>query len=149
MVTATLTNYRQSPRKVRRVANLIKGKPIQSAVSTLMFTPKYAADPILKLLKSAIANAKSLSVDETNLVVKGITVDQGTILKRMMPMARGRGFPIHKHTSTITIVLDVKAEKVKKAKIEKTAEVTKTVKEIKAVKAENPAKKVATKKIKQ
>ena len=123
MVTATLTNHRQSPRKVRRVANLIKGKPIQVAVSTLMFTPKYAADPILKLLKSAIANAKSLSVDETNLIVKGITVDKGPILKRMMPMARGRGFPIHKHTSTITIMLDVKAPKAeKKAKVAKTAE---------------------------
>ena len=111
MVTATLTNYRQSPRKVRRVANLIKGKPIQSAVSTLMFTPKDAAEPILKLLKSAIANAKSLSVDEVDLIVKGISVDKGPILKRMMPMARGRGFPIHKHTSTVTITLDVKTPK--------------------------------------
>ena len=124
MVTATLTNYRQSPRKVRRVANLIKGKSITNAVSCLMFTPKDAADPILKLLKSAIANAKSLSVDDTNLIVKTITVDKGPILKRMMPMARGRGFPIHKHTSTVTITLDVKAEKVKKgAKVEKVAEV--------------------------
>jgi len=133
MVTATLTNHRQSPRKVRLVANLIKGKPIMTAVSTLMFTPKDAADPILKLLKSAIANAKSLSVDETNLIVKGVTVDKGPILKRMMPMARGRGFPIHKHTSTITITLDVKApKKGKKAE----------------VKAEKPVKKAA-KKIKQ
>jgi len=126
MVTATLTNHRQSPRKVRRVANLIKGKPIMTAVYTLMFTPKDAADPILKLLKSAIANAKSLSVDETNLVVKGITVDKGPILKRMMPMARGRGFPIHKHTSTITITLDVKVPKVKKgAKVVKAKAVKK------------------------
>lgn len=116
MVKATLSNYRQSPRKVRRVANLIKGKPIQTAVSTLMFTPKDAAEPILKLLKSAIANAKSLSVDDVNLVVKEITVDKGPILKRMMPMARGRGFPIHKHTSTVTITLDIKTPKVKKEK---------------------------------
>lgn len=123
MVTATLTNYRQSPRKVRRVANLIKGKPIQSAISTLMFTPKDAAEPILKLLKSAIANAKSLSVDDVNLIVKGITVNKGPILKRMMPMARGRGFPIHKHTSTVTITLDAKIPKVKK-----TVKVTKAVK---------------------
>ena len=137
MVTATLTNHRQSPRKVRRVANLIKGKPIATAVSTLMFTPKYAADPILKLLKSAIANAKSLSVDETNLIVKGITVDKGPILKRMMPMARGRGFPIHKHTSTVTITLDVKASKAeKKAKVApaKAAPVKVADKKAKAVK---------------
>jgi large subunit ribosomal protein L22 len=136
MVTATLTNHRQSPRKVRRVANLIKGKPIQVAVSTLMFTPKYAADPILKLLKSAIANAKSLSVDETNLIVKGITVDKGPILKRMMPMARGRGFPIHKHTSTITIMLDVKAPKAeKKAKVAKAEKVAPAKTEKASVKA--------------
>jgi large subunit ribosomal protein L22 len=134
MITATLTNYRQSPRKVRRVANLIKGKPIMTAVSTLTFTPKDSAEPILKLLKSAIANAKSLSVDEVDLVVKGITVDKGPILKRMMPMARGRGFPIHKHTSTITIVLDTKASKIKKVvkvakiKVEKPAKVVKTKK---------------------
>jgi large subunit ribosomal protein L22 len=137
MVTATLTNYRQSPRKVRRVANLIKGKPIQTAISTLLFTPKDAAEPILKLLKSAIANAKSLSVDEVGLIVKGITVDKGPILKRMMPMARGRGFPIHKHTSTVTITLDVKAPKAgKKTAIKKVAE----VKVEKPVKASKPVK---------
>lgn len=133
MVTATLTNYRQSPRKVRRVANLIKGKPIQSAISTLMFTPKDAAEPILKLLKSAIANAKSLSVDEVNLIVKGITVDKGPILKRMQPMARGRGFPIHKHTSTVTITLEAKIPKVKKNADKKVAEV-KATKPVKAKK---------------
>ncbi len=146
MVTATLTNYRQSPRKVRRVANLIKGKPIMTAVSTLMFTPKDAADPILKLLKSAIANAKSLSVDETNLIVKGITVDKGPILKRMMPMARGRGFPIHKHTSTVTITLDVKAPKVKKnAKVAKMAENKAEVKAVKAPKVTKAPAKAAKK----
>ena len=142
MVTATLTNHRQSPRKVRRVANLIKGKPIQTAVSTLMFTPTYAADPILKLLKSAIANAKSLSVEEANLIVKGITVDKGPILKRMMPMARGRGFPIHKHTSTVTITLDIKAPKAeKKAKIEAKVEKAASVKAPKAEKKAKVAKK--------
>ena len=145
MVTATLTNHRQSPRKVRRVANLIKGKPIQSAISTLLFTPKDAAEPILKLLKSAIANAKSLSVDEEGLIVKGITVDKGPILKRMMPMARGRGFPIHKHTSTVTITLDVKTPKASKKEV-----VSKKVAEVKiekSVKVE-PVK-VAAKKIKK
>lgn len=146
MVTATLTNYRQSPRKVRRVANLIKGKTIQNAVSTLMFTPKDAAEPILKLLKSAIANAKSLSVDEAGLVVKGITVDKGPILKRMMPMARGRGFPIHKHTSTVTITLDTKGPSKKeiKAASKKAAEV-KAEKPAKAVKAKKVAKKEVVK----
>ena len=108
-----------------------------TAVSTLMFTPKDAAEPILKLLKSAIANAKSLSVDEVGLIVKGITVDKGPILKRMMPMARGRGFPIHKHTSTVVITLDHKLPKVKK---------NAKVAEVKPVKAEKPAKAKAVKK---
>ena len=113
-----------------------------TAVSTLMFTPKDAADPILKLLKSAIANAKSLSVDDTNLVVKEITVNKGPILKRMMPMARGRGFPIHKHTSTVVITLDVKAPKVKKgAKVEKVADVKTEVKVEKPVKKAKAVKK--------
>lgn len=105
-----------------------------TAMATLSFTPKYAADPILKLLKSAIANAKSLSVDDTDLIVKEITVNKGPILKRMMPMARGRGFPIHKHTSTITISLDIKAEKVKKEakKAEKKAVEAKPAKVAKA-----------------
>ncbi len=120
MVTATLRNYRQAPRKVRVVANLIKGKPAATAVSTLMFTRKDAAAPILKLLQSAIANAKNLNVSEVDLTVTGVTVNKGPILKRMMPRARGRGFPIHKHTSIITLVLETKTPKVKKSKVAKT-----------------------------
>ena len=120
MVTASLKNYRQSPRKVRVVANLIKGKKADVAVAILAFTAKSAADPILKLLKSAIANAKNMSISETNLVVKSITVDKGPIMKRMMPRARGRGFPIHKHTSTVNVVLDTAAPK-KAVKAEKGA----------------------------
>jgi large subunit ribosomal protein L22 len=117
MVTASLNNYRQSPRKVRLVANLIKGKSVEQATAILTFAPKVAATPMLKLLKSAAANAKNLSISLDTLVVKEVSVNKGPIMKRMMPRARGRGFPIHKHTSHVALTLD--AGKVKKAKTAK------------------------------
>lgn len=117
MVTATLNNYRQSPRKVRLVANLIKGKSIDQAIALLTFVPKVAATPIRTLLNSASANAKNLNVSVDTLIVKGVTVNKGPIMKRMMPRARGRGFPIHKHTSHVVLTLDV--GKIKKTKVKK------------------------------
>lgn len=123
MVTASLNNYRQSPRKVRLVANLIKGKSVDQATAMLTFAPKVAATPMLKLLNSAVANAKNLNVAVDTLVVKGVTVNKGPIMKRMMPRARGRGFPIHKHTSHVVLTLD--AGKVKKAKATKKVNTTK------------------------
>jgi large subunit ribosomal protein L22 len=114
MVTASLYNYRQAPRKVRLLANLIKGKKVDQAIAVLMFTPKDAATPMLKLLKSAVANAKNLSISTEGMIVKDVTVNKGVIMKRMMPRARGRGFPIHKHTSHVVLTLDM--GKVKKAK---------------------------------
>ncbi len=116
MVTASLNNYRQAPRKVRLLANLIKGKPVDQAMATLTFAAKEAAHPMLKLLKSAVANAKNLSIATEGLVVKEVTVNKGVIMKRMMPRARGRGFPIHKHTSHIALTLAMgKPKKEKKA----------------------------------
>ncbi len=105
-VTAQLSNYRQAPRKVRLVANLIRGKKVAEALIELNFLAKRAADPIKKLVASAVANAKNLEIPVDTLVVKTITVDQGPIMKRSMPRARGRAFPIHKHTSHIVITLD-------------------------------------------
>ncbi len=105
-VTAKLFNYRQAPRKVRIVANLVRGKSVPVAVNELAFLAKRASDPIKKLLMSGVANAKNLSIDADNLFVKEIRVDQGTIMKRSMPRARGRAFPIHKHTSHIILTLD-------------------------------------------
>ncbi|HEY0907858.1 MAG TPA: 50S ribosomal protein L22 [Candidatus Paceibacterota bacterium] len=116
MVTATLSNYRQAPRKVRLVANLIKGKTVPAALNMLMVTTKRASDPLVKLLESAVANAKDRGVAVEGLFVKEIRVNQGLVMRRMMPGARGTGFPIRKKTSHVHITLDTKAVKAPKAK---------------------------------
>ena len=109
-VTAQLNSYRQSPRKVRLVANAIRGKKIALAKSRLDFITKKATGPLHKLLNSAIANAKNLGVDTELLVVKGITVNQGKILYRRRPVSHGSAHPIRKRVSEIKITL---AEKLK------------------------------------
>ena len=106
MITARLNNQRTSPRKMRLVANLIKGKKAEFALDLLSVTPKRAADPIAKLLKSAIANAKMQGISAETLVVANIRVDGGSPLKRMIPGSRGTGFPIKKRTSKILLTLD-------------------------------------------
>jgi large subunit ribosomal protein L22 len=111
---AFLKNYRQSPRKVRLVADLIKGKKVDEALVELDFLVKRASAPIKKLLNSAIANAKNLGMDSSTLFVKELRVDKGLVMKRMMPRAMGRGARINKRTSHVTIVLAEKVEKVKK-----------------------------------
>ena len=106
---AQLTNYRQAPRKVRLVADLIKGKRVTQALEQLAFLPKRAALPIATLLKSAIANAKNTtSADVGSLFVKSIRVDGGVVLKRMMPRARGSGAQILKRSSTVVLDLEQK-----------------------------------------
>ena len=114
--TAQLNNYRQSPRKVRLVANLIRGKSVEQAIFALQFADKKAALPIGKLLQSAISNAKNLNIDTDTLVIREISVNGGKILYRQMPMARGRAFPIRKRTSKIVLVLGEKLVKGKSAK---------------------------------
>lgn len=105
---ASLINYRQAPRKVRLVANLIKGKSVEQALDILAVANKRASTPLEGLLKSAIANSKVLGMDALNLVVKECSVDSGMTMKRHMPGSRGRGFPIKKHTSHVHIVLSTK-----------------------------------------
>jgi large subunit ribosomal protein L22 len=106
MITATLQNYRQSPRKVRVVANVIKGKPVAKAISELDFLGKRAAAPIAQLIQSAVANAKhNFNIDAGTLVVKSITVNVGAILKRSMPRSRGMANRINKRTSHVTVTL--------------------------------------------
>jgi large subunit ribosomal protein L22 len=99
---ASLNNYRQAPRKVRLIAELIKGKSAVQAQGILTHLIKKGALPIKKLLDSAVANA---GVDAATLMVKTATVDKGVVIKRWMPRAMGRAFPIHKHTSKVSIEL--------------------------------------------
>lgn len=118
--TAQLNNYRQSPRKVRLLADLIRGKSVDVAMAALRFADKRAALPFEKLLNSAVANAKNLNLDTEKLLVQEVSVNAGPILYRNMPMARGRAFPIRKRTSRLVIVLAEKALKAKTTKVSKT-----------------------------
>ena len=136
---ATLKNYRQSPRKVRLVANVVKGKKVTEALEALDFINKRANLPIKKLIASALANAIFSKADTANLYVKDLTVNKGIVMKRAQPMARGRAFPIRKKTSIITVVLDIKTEnkkKVKKAVKTEAVKVTKVVKKTTKTKKE-------------
>lgn len=106
-VKAKLKFVRVAPRKARLVADLIRGKGSEEALNLLTFTKKTAAKIIIKLLKSAIANAtQKKNVDVDRLYIKKITVDQGPTMKRYQPRALGRATQIRKRTSHITIILD-------------------------------------------
>lgn len=119
---AFLKNYRQSPRKVRLVADLIKGKKVSEAIAELDFLAKRASLPIKKLLLSAIASAKQAGMEAENLFIKELRVDKGVVMKRIMPAAMGSAHRINKRTSHVTLVLaekEIKKEK-SKGKIKKT-----------------------------
>lgn len=104
---AKLNYLRIAPRKVRLVADLIRGKRVEEAQNILNFTQKKAAFPLFKMLKAAMANAKNnLKLEEENLYIAKILVGEGPKLKRMMPGARGHADEIQKKTSHITLVLD-------------------------------------------
>jgi large subunit ribosomal protein L22 len=113
--TAQLNNYRQSPRKVRVVANALKSKSVKEAKSRLDFIIKRATGPLHKLLNSAIANAKNLGVSSENLWVKSITVNGGKMLKRSRPVWHGMAHPIHKRTSHVKLTLVEKLGSLKSA----------------------------------
>lgn len=113
-VTAQLNDYRQSPRKVRVVADSIRGKGVAEAKRRLNFLTKRATGPLQKLLLSAVANAKDLGLAEESLKVKSITVDGGKILYRRRPVAHGAAHPIRKRTSHVKIVLSEKVQSVAK-----------------------------------
>jgi large subunit ribosomal protein L22 len=114
---AFLKNYRQSPRKVRLVAGLVKGKNVDQAISELDFLAKRAGFPIRKLLLSAVANAKNIGIEKENLFVKELRVDKGVVLKRIMPAAMGSAHRINKRSSHVTLVLAEKVVSVKKKKV--------------------------------
>lgn len=106
--SARLRNLRIAPRKVRIVADIVRGQPVDKALATLIYTPKAASKPVEKLIRSAISNAEQLSsnqVDVDRLVVKTIFVDQGPTMRRFRPRAQGRATRIRKRTSHVTVVL--------------------------------------------
>ncbi len=105
MATAFLKNYRQSPRKVRLVADTVRGKNIKDAQVVLDFMPKRSALPLEKLLDSASANAKVNGESLDTLVVKEISVQKGIVAHRWMPKWRGMAHAIKKRSSHVKIIL--------------------------------------------
>ena len=106
-VRAVAKYIRISPQKVRLVADLVRGKKIQEAESTLLFTRKYASGIIGKVLKSAIANAKqNPNIDDSILYVKAVFVDQGAVFEEMAGPGTGKGRFDKKRMSHITVILD-------------------------------------------
>ena len=105
---AVLKNYRQSPRKVRLLADLVRGKKVKDALNALQFIDKRAAEPFAKVLRSAEANAKDLGADTQKLIIKNVQVNKGTVIKRFMPRARGSASAIKKRNSHITVELGLK-----------------------------------------
>ena len=109
---AVLRYVRISPRKVGVLCDLIRGKSVNQAVAILSTTPKAASEPLLKLVKSAAANAENNhQMDPEKLYVSAALADPGPIIKRFMPRAQGRAYRINKRTSHITIVLKEKEAK--------------------------------------
>ena len=105
-VQAVAKYIRMSPSKVRRVLRQIQGKSYKDALILLEFMPYASCEPIIKVLRSAAANARNnMNLDETNLVVKSAFADQGPVMKRFRPRAQGRAYRILKYTSHITIVM--------------------------------------------
>lgn len=118
--TAKLRHLRLAPRKVRMVANFIRGLSADKAIVRLQMLGKEAKRPVLKLLQSAIANAENnLKIEKKTLKVKSVIVNDGPILYRSMPRAMGRATPIRKRTCHITLVLEGEApeKKVKKEEV--------------------------------
>jgi len=107
METRAQAKYiRIAPRKVQVIIPAIKGRKVEDAISILQFMPRKGARILQKVLHSAVANAEQNKVDIDTLVVKTVLVDGGPTLKRFMPRAMGRAYPILKRTSHITVFLE-------------------------------------------
>lgn len=137
-VNAVLRKFQSSPKKTRLVADKIRGMKAEQAMNTLLFVNKKSAKPLLKLVKSAIANAENnFKLKKEDLILSEIRVDSDGMLKRIMPRARGMAFPILKRISRVEIVLtdgnEVKIEKVKKVATKKVVAKKTTKKEVNKV----------------
>lgn len=135
-VTVQLNYLHIAPRKVRLLVNALKGLSVNEAEAQLLFRPQRSSEPILKLLRSAVANAKqNRSINMNALIVENVRVDQGPMMKRFMPRAMGRATEIQKKMSHITLTLSErqyikhprftirvaeKAKKTKKKSVKKT-----------------------------
>lgn len=107
---ARLRNYPTSPRKMRLLADLVRGLDVENALNTLKFSTKHPSVAMEKLLLSAVANWRvkndGVDVEGANLYVKTIMVDGGRMLKRMRPAPQGRAYRVRKRSNHITIIVD-------------------------------------------
>lgn len=106
-VKARVKWVKSSPRKIQRVADLVRGKSAAEALVLLKFMPQKGARILEKVIKSAVANAKNnYKLDEAGLKIKELYVNKGIVMKRWQPRARGRAFPIKKRSSHVTVCLE-------------------------------------------
>lgn len=107
---ARLRNYPTSPRKMRLLADLVRGMDVEKAINTLKFSPKHNSVALEKLLLSAVANwgnkNEGADVADANLYVKTIMVDGARVIKRMQPAPQGRAYRLRKRSNHVTIVVD-------------------------------------------
>ncbi|OBJ55260.1 50S ribosomal protein L22 [Mycobacterium sp. 1423905.2] len=145
--TAKARFVRVSPRKARRVIDLVRGKSVTDALDILRWAPQAASEPVAKVIASAAANAQNNNgLDPATLVVATVYADEGPTAKRIRPRAQGRAFRIRKRTSHITVVVESrpsKDQRSSKSSRSRRAEGSKAAAKAPAKKA--PAKKAATK----
>ena len=108
----SLNNYPTSPRKMRLLADLIRGQKVEKVLAELEHNPKHPAVPLRKLVLSAISNWKQKNEggDESQLYIKTVFVDGARTLKRMRPAPQGRGYRVRKRSNHVTVVVDTKGE---------------------------------------
>ncbi len=121
---ARLRNLPTSPRKMRLLADLIRGKDVEIAMNTLKFSTKHPSVPLEKLLVSAITNWKvkneGVDIADAKLFVKTIFVDGGRVLKRMRPAPQGRAYRVRKRSNHVTLIVDSRVNNI----VEEVSEVT-------------------------
>ena len=142
---AKLRNYPTSPRKMRLLADEIRGMHVEKALALLEHHPQHSSTPLHKLLWSAVKNweqkNEGQSAADASLVVKTVFVDGGRTLKRMRPAPQGRGYRVRKRSNHVTIIVDVKVVEEKKSK----ANTTKTAASKTGARKAAASKKAATK----
>ncbi|BFD25094.1 MAG: 50S ribosomal protein L22 [Candidatus Parcubacteria bacterium] len=145
-VKANLNNLRMSPRKVRLLADLVRGLPVDKALAQLKFANKRAAQPLAKLIESAVANGENTyDLKRDNLFIKEVRADDGFTLKRWMPKAHGRATVIRKRSTRLSLVLGELVDSGKKTKKTVAAESPVKLADL-AKEAEKSTKKEETKK---
>ncbi|HRN58287.1 MAG TPA: 50S ribosomal protein L22 [Agriterribacter sp.] len=109
---AKLRNYPTSPRKMRLLADVIRGMDVEKALAILEHHPQHSSTPLYKLLRSAVSNweqkNEGSSAADSNLLVKTIFVDGGRVLKRMLPAPQGRAYRVRKRSNHVTVIVDQK-----------------------------------------